>query len=124
MGGAAGCDRFGWVMSGFGIQRIGSEAFRCIVGCWGGWLAERERLAAFSRRFIKAASVQVHRGMPGFVFAGVVWKSTYRGLIGTITYGIDTTRGVQNDIQEGIQGTGGKESCYTAGKLRVPYQFL
>jgi hypothetical protein len=51
--------------------------------------------------------MQARRGMPGFVFAGVVRKSTYRGLIGTIVYGIDTTRGVQNDIQEGIQGTGG-----------------
>jgi hypothetical protein len=94
-------------MSGFGIQRIGSEAFRWFVGCWGGWLAEPERLEAFGRRFIKVASVQVRRGMPGFVFAGVVQKSTYRGLIGTIAYGIGTTRGVQNDIQEGIQGTEG-----------------
>jgi hypothetical protein len=94
-------------MSGFGIQRIGLEAFRCVVGCWGGWLAERECLAAFGHRFIKAASVQVRRDMPGFVVVGVVQKSTCRGLIGMIACGIDTTRGVQNDIQEGIQGTGG-----------------
>jgi hypothetical protein len=45
--------------------------------------------------------------MLGFVFAGVVRKSTYRGLIGTIAYGIGTTRGVQNDIQEEKQGTRG-----------------
>jgi hypothetical protein len=107
MGGVAGCDRLGWVMSGFGIQRMGSEAFWYVVGCWGGWLAERERLAPFGRRFTKAASVQVRRGMPGFVFVGVVQKSACRGLIGTIAYGIGTTRGVQNDIQEGIQGTEG-----------------
>jgi hypothetical protein len=94
-------------MSGFGIQRMGSEVFRWFAGCWGGWLAERDRLAAFGRRFIKAASVQVRRDMLGFVFAGVVWKSTYRGLIGTIAYGIDTTRGVQNDIQEEKQETRG-----------------
>jgi hypothetical protein len=49
----------------------------------------------------------VRRDMLGFVFAGVVQKSTYRGLIGMIAYGISTTRGVQNDIQEEIQGTGG-----------------
>jgi hypothetical protein len=106
MAGAAGCGRLGCVMSGFGIQRMGSEVFWWVVGCWGGWLAERERLAAFGRRFIKAASVQVRRDMLGFVFAGVVRKSSYRGLIGTIVYGIGTTRGVQNDIQEEIQGTG------------------
>jgi hypothetical protein len=104
MAGAAGCDRLGCVMSGFGIQRMGSEAFWWAVGCW---LAERERLAAFGCRFIKVASVQVRRDMLGFVFAGVVRKSTYRGLIGTIAYGIGTTRGVQNDIQEEIQETGG-----------------
>jgi hypothetical protein len=51
--------------------------------------------------------VQVRKDMLGFVFAGVVWKSTYRGLIGTIAYEIDTTRGVQNDIQEEKQGTRG-----------------
>jgi hypothetical protein len=85
---------------------MGLEAFRCVVGCWGGWLAERERLAAFGRRFIKAASVQVYRDKPGFVVVGVVQKSTCRGLIGTIMCGIGTTRGVQNGIQEGIQGTG------------------
>jgi hypothetical protein len=81
--------------------------FRCVVGCWGGWLAEQERLAAFGRRFIKVASVQVRRDMPGFIVVGVVQKSTCRGLIGTIACGIGTSRGVQNDIQEGIQGTGG-----------------
>jgi hypothetical protein len=107
MGGVAGCDRLGWVMSGFGIQRMGSEAFRCVVGCWGAWLAERERLAAFGRRFIKAASVQVRRDMLGFVFAGAVRKNTYRGLIGMIAYGIGTTCGVQNDIREEKQGTRG-----------------
>jgi hypothetical protein len=106
MAGAAGCDRLGCVMSGFGIQRMGSEAFRW-VGSWGGWLAERERLVAFGRRFRKAASMQVCTDMLGFVFAGGVQKSTYRDLIGMIAYGIGTTRGVQNDIQEGIQGTGG-----------------
>jgi hypothetical protein len=50
--------------------------------------------------------MQVRRGMLGFVFAGVVQKSTCRGLIGMIAYEIGTTRGVQNDIQAGIQGTG------------------
>jgi hypothetical protein len=107
MAGAAGCDRLGCVMSGFGIQRTGSEVFRWVVGCCGVWLAERERLAGFGRRFKKAASVQGRRDMLGFVFAGGVQKSTYRGLIGTTAYEIGTTCGVQNDIQEEIQGTGG-----------------
>jgi hypothetical protein len=92
-------------MSGFGIQRTGSEAFRVVVGnCWGGWLAERDRLEARGRRFIKEASVQARKGMPGFVFAGVVQRSTDRGLFGRSVYGRGTTRGVRNEIQVGIQG--------------------
>jgi hypothetical protein len=86
---------------------MGSEAFLWVVGCWGGWLAERDCLECRGRRFIKEASVQVRIGMPESVFADVVQKSTNKGLLGMIMYEKGTTHGVQNDIQEGIQGTGG-----------------
>jgi hypothetical protein len=95
-------------MLGFGIQRIGSEGFRVVVGgCVGGWLAERERRLVLGRQFMNAASVQARKGMPGFVFAGVVLKSACRGLFGTTVCGIGTTRGVRYDIQGGIRVTGG-----------------
>jgi hypothetical protein len=81
---------------------MGSETFQWVMGCWGGWLAERVCLEGRVHQFIKEASVQAHINMPESVSVDVVQKSTGRGLLGTIVYGKGTTRGVQNDSQEGI----------------------
>jgi hypothetical protein len=78
-----------------------------VVECAGGWLAERDRREARGRLFIKAASVQARIGTIGGDDAGVGLKSTGKGRLGTFVCGIDTTRGVQNDIQVKIRVTGG-----------------